>query len=192
MKINVVAIIPAKEHSNRLPNKNVLNIWGHPMLSWAIKACYESKYKIEPWVSSDSKKILDIAESYGAKTYIRDKELCGEKIYKQAVIRDAAISIAKLKKIDLYISLQPNSPEILGSDLDNAIDLLYKFNRDEIISVDKNLMQNAAFRVFRGDYVFQKDLSTCCGVYICDIMDVNTIEDFELLSKKERKKCVIF
>ena len=52
-----------------------------------------------------------------------------------------------------------------------------------IFSVDENLMQNAAFRIFKGDYVYQKDLSTNCGVVICDVPDIHTIEDLKMVEK---------
>ena len=65
--------------------------------------------------------------------------------------------------------------------LDKGIDTLFKYNRDEVFSVDKDLMQNAAFRIFKGEYVFQKDLSTNCGVCVCDLHDVHTLEDIRLL-----------
>ena len=77
--------------------------------------------------------------------------------------------------------MQPNSPEIKSIDLDGAIDCLLKNNKDEIISVDSNFMQNGAFRIFRGKYVYQQDLSTNCGFYICNLKDIHTIKDVEIL-----------
>ena len=49
-------------------------------------------------------------------------------------------------------------------------------------------MQNAAFRIFKGDYVFQKDLSTNCGVIISEAYDVHTIEDVKKLEKLKTRK----
>ena len=46
-------------------------------------------------------------------------------------------------------------------------------------------MQNAAFRIFRGKYVFQEDLSTNCGVVVCDLHDVHTLEDVEFLENED-------
>ena len=67
--------------------------------------------------------------------------------------------------------------------LDSAIETMIKYKRDEVFSVDSNLMQNAAFRIFKADYVFQEDLSTNCGVFVCDLHDVHTIEDVDFISK---------
>ena len=178
--MRVVAIIPAKGNSRRLPRKNIYPIWGKPMLYWAIKACKESKYDIEPWVSTEDNEVAEIAKSFGAKIHERNPELSDSKTYKQAVIRSAAKAIPE---VDIFISLQPNSPQITAEHLDNAIDTLLKYNRNEIFSVDNNLMQNAAFRIFKGDYVFQEDLSTNCGVIVCDLHDVHTIEDVRYLEK---------
>ena len=44
-------------------------------------------------------------------------------------------------------------------------------------------MQNAAFRIFRGEYVFQQDLSTNCGAVISENHDVHTIEDVKIVER---------
>jgi len=183
--MKIITIIPAKGNSSRLPNKNILMFNGKPMLAWAIDACRESKYPMNVYVSSDSKDILEIAEWYDAKPIQRKTEVCGDNVYKQAVIRSAAEEVGNyctLNEIDypdIVISLQPNSPQIRGYHLDFAIDTFIKEGKDEIFSVDHNLMQNAAFRVMKWSYVFQRDLSTNCGVVVCDLKDIHTKKDME-------------
>ena len=39
------------------------------MIYWAIKAAKESAFKNDIYVSSDSKKILDISKKFGAKKF---------------------------------------------------------------------------------------------------------------------------
>jgi len=186
----IVAIIPARGDSKRLGRKNIYKIWGKPMLYWAIKACKDSKHNIEPWVSTEDPEIKKIALKLGAKIHDRDPKLSEDHIYKQVVIRSAAKHIKKSIKPDIWISLQANSPQIKAEHLDSAIDSFIEHNRqrplDELFSVDKNLMQNAAFRIFKGDYVFQEDLSTNCGVYICELNDVHTIEDVEIIEDSKK------
>ncbi len=55
--MKVVAIIPARGGSKRLEKKNIYPIWGKPMLYWAVKACGDSKYNIEPWVSTEDEEV---------------------------------------------------------------------------------------------------------------------------------------
>ena len=133
-----------------------------------------------------AEEIKKIATSFGAKIHHRQNALSQDHVFKQLVIRDAADKILeKNSDVDIFISLQANSPEIQAEHLDSAIEKFLKYNRSELFSVDKNLMQNAAFRIFKRDYVFQQDLSTNCGVFVCDIHDVHTEEDVMYLEKTQ-------
>lgn len=187
--MKVTAIIPARGGSKRLKNKNAYPIWGMPMIYWAIKACKESKYNIDIWVTTDSSEIAAVAKSFGAKIITRGESTSNDSAYKQVAIREAALSIDKQEgPSEIYISLQPNSPEIKSFHLDEAIEKLISYNKSEIISADNYQMQNGAFRVFRGSYVYQQDLSTNCGFYTCELHDVHTKEDVEVLEIKYGKK----
>ena len=184
--MKIVAIIPARGNSKRLFKKNIYPVWNKPMIYWSIKACSESKFDIDTWVSTECEEIKKIATSFGAKIHNRQNALSQDHVFKQAVIRDAADKILeKNRDVDIFISLQANSPEIQAEHLDSAIEKFLKYNRSELFSVDKNLMQNAAFRIFKRDYVFQQDLSTNCGVFVCDIHDVHTEEDVMYLEKTQ-------
>jgi len=44
-------------------------------------------------------------------------------------------------------------------------------------------MQNAAFRIMKSWYVFQKDLSVKTGVFVCDLIDVHSKEDVEEIER---------
>lgn len=186
--MNIIAIIPAKGNSLRVPNKNILDINGQPMLSWAIKACNDSKYDITPWVSSESDEVLEVAKEYGAKIYKRSDNLSLPDVPKQEVIRDAAKYIQdNFEFPDIFISLQANSPQILGRHLDEGLDLLLKSKKGEelyeVFSTDSEHFQNAIYRMFRSHYVFQRDLSTHCGTCVCDITDINNMKDLEEVRK---------
>jgi hypothetical protein len=50
-----------------------------------------------------------------------------------------------------------------------------------------NLMQNAAFRIMKSGYVYQKDLSVKTGAYICNVHDVHTIEDVEFIESRTKR-----
>mgnify|MGYP001210047476 CR=1 FL=1 len=185
--MNILAIIPARGGSKRLNKKNIYPIWGQPMIHWAIKSCKDSQFNIKVCVSTDNTEIKKISKSYDAVVHNRSKELSNDSSYKQAAIRSAAKWYEnKFEPQDIYISLQANSPQIKSHHIDLGINTLIKYNRDEIFSVDKNLMQNAAFRIFRKNYVFQEDLSTNCGAVICEVKDVHDINDIKELEKNER------
>lgn len=176
----VFVVIPARGGSKRLPRKNIAPVWGKPMLYWAIRACRNSRYVDEIYVSTEDDEVAKIASVYEVKLIRRPATLADDLVFKQDVIVHAAENFA-LPNPDIVVSLQANSPEICAVDIDAAIEKLHQFDRSEVFSVDANLIQNAAFRVMRYEYVFQKSLSTRSGVYVTHYTDVHTPKDLEFV-----------
>ena len=183
--MKIVAIIPARGGSKRLHKKNIYPIWGQPMLSWSIKAAQESTLITDIWVSTEDEAIKDVAVQFGAKVHHRNPMLSGDKIYKMEAIRDCFSFIDEGH--DIVVSLQANSPEITSKTLDDAITTFINQDRNELMSVGPNLMQNAAFRIMKSWYVYQKDLSTKSGVFVCDIHDVHTKEDVQYIEGRSKR-----
>ena len=65
--MSIIAIIPARGGSKRIPRKNIKNFMGKPMIAYAIEACLSSNIFDEVMVSTDDAEIAEIARSYGAK-----------------------------------------------------------------------------------------------------------------------------
>ena len=71
-----IAIIPARKNSQRINNKNIKIFDGKPIIYWSIKTAIQSKLFKEVFVSTDSKKIAQLAIKYGAKAlYPRPSKL---------------------------------------------------------------------------------------------------------------------
>lgn len=62
-----VCLIPARAGSKRIPNKNVMDLNGHPMLAYTISAAIESNIFDSIIVSTDSEEYATIARHYGAE-----------------------------------------------------------------------------------------------------------------------------
>ena len=62
-----ICIIPARGGSKRIPHKNARNFDGHPMISWSIKAAKASGCFDHIVVSTDDKKIANLACEWGAE-----------------------------------------------------------------------------------------------------------------------------
>ena len=58
----VLAIIPARGGSKRLPRKNVLPLQGKPLIAWSIDAGLNSHYVDRVVVSTDCNEIAEISE----------------------------------------------------------------------------------------------------------------------------------
>jgi len=149
------------------------------MIQYSIEACKKSAYNIMPWVSSDDGATLEIALGCCAGTILRPARLAGDDVFKMAAVRHAAMVIEGTQLVlpDMCISLQANNPQITAEHIDAGITKLINCKLSEVFSVDSLLNQNGIFRIMKWPHVFQEDLSTNCGVVICDIIDVHTIDD---------------
>ena len=65
--MKVLAIIPARSGSKRIPNKNTENFLNRPLISYAIQAAKASGMVDRIIVSTDSPNIKRVAEKYGAE-----------------------------------------------------------------------------------------------------------------------------
>jgi CMP-N-acetylneuraminic acid synthetase len=178
----IIAIIPARGGSKRLTDKNIYPLNGKPLLAYTIEACNNSKYINDIFVSSDSEAILSAGEKHGAKAIRREASYADDKTPKVVAIRHVVEQL-KAKNIhpDIVIIPQANSPQITAQIMDEGFDLMFKHNLWEVMSADKNGVQNAAFRIVRTEHLFNTFLSAHCGFVTADIMDVHTIEDIKKL-----------
>ncbi len=67
MTSTVVGLVPARAGSQRVPNKNILPLAGHPLLAYSIASARESGIFTAVVVSTDSEEIADVARAYGAE-----------------------------------------------------------------------------------------------------------------------------
>ncbi|MDO5978851.1 cytidylyltransferase domain-containing protein [Flavivirga spongiicola] len=70
----ILAIIPARGGSKRIPKKNIIPFKGKPMIAWTIEAAIKSKCFDKVLVSTDDEHIAEVGKKYGADVpFLRDK-----------------------------------------------------------------------------------------------------------------------
>ena len=70
-----ICIIAARAGSKRIKNKNVVNFFGKPLISYPIRVAIKSRLFEKVVVSTDSLKIAKIAKKYGAEVpFLRKKK----------------------------------------------------------------------------------------------------------------------
>lgn len=75
-KISIVALIPARAGSKRIPGKNIRKLGQHPLLAYSIAAAKNSGIFDAVIVSTDSSEYAEIASAYGADVpFLRPPEL---------------------------------------------------------------------------------------------------------------------
>lgn len=184
--MSVIAVIPARGGSKRLLRKNIYPVFGKPMIAWSIEACRRSAHIQEIFVSTEDAEIATVAHAYGAEVIDRPASLADDKTAKMEVIRHAGEwYLDRFKRHpEILVSVQANSPEIRHKDIDEGIDLLAKNSLWEVISVGKDNIQNASFRVIKQSILYNTFLSAHIGIVINDCMDVHTLADVTAIEKK--------
>lgn len=75
MKTNkrIIAVIPARGGSKRIPKKNIVDFQGKPLIAWTIEAAKQSNLFDKIVVSTDSEEIAEVSRKYGAEVpFLRD------------------------------------------------------------------------------------------------------------------------
>ncbi len=85
-----VAILPARGGSKRIPDKNIIDMLGRPMLGWPIANARASGAFSRILVSTDSPRIAAVAEQAGAEVPgLRPADISDDMATLDAVIRHA-------------------------------------------------------------------------------------------------------
>jgi len=133
----VLAIIPARGGSKRLPRKNVLPLAGKPLIVWSIEAALASVYIDKTIVSTDDAEIAEISRIAGASVpFMRPPELASDTATSADVVMHALDYLdSQNDHYDYSVLLQPTSPLRTNTDIDAALELCIEKDANSIISV---------------------------------------------------------
>lgn len=140
----IIAVIPAKSDSKRLPNKNMQLLDGKPLLWHSIEYAKRSKLIDEIYVSTDSKTIADYAIENGVKVIMRDERLCGDAPVMQ--VYGHAVKTIGLKNVSYFVGIQPDHPG-RKLDVDKAIKYMIDKNYDKLLTKDKDGIENGSLKI---------------------------------------------
>jgi len=129
----VLAIVPARGGSKRLPRKNVLPLHGKPLIAWTIEAGLRSNYIDNLIVSSEDCEVLDIARNLSVETIERPIQLAQDDVSTFDVVEHTLHSIQTC--FDVLVLLQPTSPLRNETHIDQALNLMMNKKASAIISV---------------------------------------------------------
>lgn len=138
--MKILGIIPARAGSKRVKDKNIRPFVGKTLTHLAIEQALEAKYLDRIIVSSDSDKVLSIAETYKKVDVLkRPSDLASDTApaidYMQHTINHYE---TQGWTPDLVVIIQPTSPIRNGEDIDNTIDCLRKnIIADSAVSIVK-------------------------------------------------------
>lgn len=151
---SIVALIPARGGSKRVPDKNIRPLAGHPVIAYTIAAALDSEIFTEVIVSTDSEHYAGVAKHYGAQVpFLRPKELAGDQSpdiewlsYTLGRLQDAG------RSYDCFSILRPTSPFRLPKTIQRAWhEFSTQIGVDSLRAVEKCTQHPAKMWVVRGN-----------------------------------------
>lgn len=135
----LIAVIPARGGSKRLPKKNILPFAGSPLICHSIALARSLRIIDRVVVSTDDAEIARIAETAGAQIVMRPAELATDRSTTASAIRHALSMMEAIgARADAVITLQPNCPLRTAEIVTEAVDLFHREKPDSVVGVTKS------------------------------------------------------
>lgn len=132
MKKKVVAFVPIKLNSKRLPHKNILKIGDKPLCYYIFEALKKVNGIDEIYVFCSDETIKDYIPQ-GIKFLKRDSYLDGDLIKGYDIYK----SFTDMVEADVYILAHTTSPFLKSSTIENALSNILKNGYDSSFSAQK-------------------------------------------------------
>lgn len=133
MKENIIAIVPARGGSKRIPKKNIRKVCGKPLIFYSIRVAQLVQEVKSLFISTEDEEIAKIGSSLGAIYLPRPDHLSEDHITNFQVMQHAVSFIEETYKyeVDLLMLLQPTSPFRTPTMLKKAIKMIIDAPEDD-------------------------------------------------------------
>jgi CMP-N,N'-diacetyllegionaminic acid synthase len=130
----VMALIPARGGSKRLPRKNILPLAGKPLIGWSLEAASKSQYIDQVVVSTDDNEIVDVCHAMGFPVpELRPDFLASDTAKTEDVLLHALERYGE--DAEIIVLLQPTSPLRTSEHIDEALELFVEKRANSVVSV---------------------------------------------------------
>ncbi len=136
--MNIAALLPIKEHSERIPQKNFRLLCGRPLWTWTLQTLLQAGCFSSILIDTDSAELIQtIACTYPeVKTCLRPVHLRGDSVSMNDII---AHDIAQLPQAELFFQTHATNPLITTNTILRAIETYRKLppEYDALFSVNR-------------------------------------------------------
>ena len=125
-KYEVLAVIPARGGSVRVPKKNIKLLNGKPLISYAIQAAKDSDSVSRIIVSTDDDEIKKTALEFGAEIPFKRPPEISEDVPTEDVVLHAIEWLEKNEKYTPEVCLEPPVPFRKAKHIDECVNAILK------------------------------------------------------------------
>jgi YrbI family 3-deoxy-D-manno-octulosonate 8-phosphate phosphatase len=128
----IVALVPLRGGSKRIPGKNIKPLAGKPLAYWACSAARRARYIKDVYVSTDDERIARTVESFGLGIQVipRPENLATD----VSTTEDVILHFMNLVDFDILATIQVTSPLVTNTDLDLAVEQFLREGSDSLLT----------------------------------------------------------
>ncbi|MFQ5739580.1 MAG: cytidylyltransferase domain-containing protein [Acidobacteriota bacterium] len=134
---NVIAHLPARGGSKRVPSKNLRYLAGQPMLAYALRTALECADFSAVYVNTESDSIAALARELGALIYRRKTNLASD----AATSDQFNFDIIDALNPDTLVMINPVCPLLRPDDIEGALEAYRRRDADTLISTSATRLQ---------------------------------------------------
>lgn len=134
--MKILALVPARGGSKRIPKKNIRPLGGKPLIAWTIEVALGAPEIVDVLVSTDSPEIAQVARATNALVpWLRPPELSTDEATSIDVCMHALNWYENEKgSVDGLLLLQPTSPFRSTEDVRRCIEILKSHPQQSVVS----------------------------------------------------------
>lgn len=133
----IVAMIPCRLGSQRVPKKNLRLLAGKTLSQWAAVSCKEAGIFSEIYINSEADVFKTVAEDVGVKFYKRPDYLSTNK----ATNDDFALDFMNNIESDIVVQVNPTSPFLSPEEIKDFVNTFIKDNYQTLHTVKEERIE---------------------------------------------------
>ena len=134
---STLVVIPARGGSKRIPNKNIIHIYGQPMIYWPLAELSKLFNSKNVLVSTDSDEIKSMVETKGLKVPFKRPDKLSDDITGTTEVAKHALEWYEknVRKVDYVLMVYPTAVLLFEKDICEAMNSLCNDNKcDSVMS----------------------------------------------------------
>lgn len=130
--MKVLAVIPARLQSTRLPEKPLADIHGKPMIQWVYERAAKATKINDVVVATDDERVGKVVRAFGGKVVMTSTQIHSG--------TDRVAAVAKEIEADIYVNVQGDEPMMSPIAIDRAVELVSsgRFSMGTVMTPIKN------------------------------------------------------
>lgn len=132
MQDNLIALVPMKAHSERVPDKNVREFNGRPLFHWILATLEATEFVDRVLINTDSARIArEAPERFDVEIVERPERLRGDDVSMNRIL------LHDVQQVDRGIFLQTHctNPMLRAKTIDEAVETYRSTDSDSLFSV---------------------------------------------------------